>query len=49
MIFLLDAGNTRIKWALADGGQWLDRGALSLAEVGELVTGGCTGGVNGRF
>lgn len=36
MIFLLDAGNTRIKWALADGGQWLDRGALSLAEVGEL-------------
>ena len=36
MIFLLDAGNTRIKWALRDGDQWRDRGALALAEVREL-------------
>ncbi|MBE2258075.1 MAG: type III pantothenate kinase [Candidatus Accumulibacter sp.] len=37
MIVAIDAGNSRIKWALHDGRQWLDRGVLATAEVGRLA------------
>jgi type III pantothenate kinase len=37
MIFCLDSGNTRIKWGLHDGRQWLAQGAVCHAEVGELA------------
>lgn len=33
MILLLDAGNTRLKWALWQQGQWLERGAWSNAAL----------------
>ena len=37
MLLLIDAGNTRIKWALAEvgapAGQWLDSGALAHAQL----------------
>lgn len=41
MRLLVDAGNTRIKWALgdgsgADGGDWLRSGALPVERAGEL-------------
>ena len=37
MILLIDAGNTRIKWALVDGeGTWLSNGALPVAQAGDL-------------
>ncbi|HEU0283096.1 MAG TPA: type III pantothenate kinase, partial [Gallionella sp.] len=41
MKLLIDAGNTRIKWALADGseadgGNWLRSGALPVERAGEL-------------
>ena len=41
MKLLIDAGNTRIKWALADGseadrGNWLRSGALPVGQAGEL-------------
>lgn len=42
MILLVDAGNTRIKWALAEAGAapgtWLDWGALRHAEAGQLAS-----------
>jgi type III pantothenate kinase len=34
--FLIDAGNTRIKWGLRAGDEWLARGALPTADVAEL-------------
>lgn len=35
-LLLIDAGNTRIKWALADGAAWLRSGILSAGQAGEL-------------
>ena len=37
MMIALDAGNTRIKWGVHDGGDWIARGALLTAEVAELA------------
>lgn len=36
MILCLDCGNTRLKWGLNENGQWLERGALPLTEIGML-------------
>lgn len=36
MRLLIDAGNTRIKWALTDGDGWLRSGALPVEQAGEL-------------
>ena len=36
MILCLDSGNTRIKWGVHDGRQWLAQGALAHAEVATL-------------
>jgi type III pantothenate kinase len=36
MIVCLDSGNTRIKWGVHDGGQWLAQGAIAHADVGLL-------------
>jgi len=33
---LIDAGNTRVKWALVDGDSWLRNGALPIQNTGEL-------------
>jgi type III pantothenate kinase len=33
MIVAIDAGNTRIKWGLHDGVQWVDKGILATADV----------------
>lgn len=33
---LLDAGNTRLKWAVAEGSAWLDQGALPYEALPEL-------------
>jgi type III pantothenate kinase len=41
-VLAIDAGNTRIKWALHDGAAWIARGTLSTAEadsVGALWSG----------
>jgi type III pantothenate kinase len=32
MKLLLDLGNTRLKWAMADGGEWIARGAVAWKE-----------------
>jgi len=37
MKLLIDAGNTRIKWALADGSSWLRNGALPVEQASELT------------
>ncbi len=41
MLLLIDAGNTRVKWALADdgaaAGDWIASGALSHAELPQLA------------
>lgn len=36
MIIAIDAGNTRIKWGVHDGGQWVDKGVLSTADAALL-------------
>ena len=36
MIVCLDSGNSRIKWGVHDGKQWLAQGALAHAEVKQL-------------
>ncbi|MFC5299887.1 type III pantothenate kinase [Azospira restricta] len=36
-IVAIDAGNTRIKWGVRDGGQWLANGALPTADAAALV------------
>ena len=36
MMLLIDAGNTRIKWALVQGKDWLRSGILPVAQAGEL-------------
>lgn len=36
MKLLIDAGNTRIKWALVDEGTWLRSGVLPVGQAGEL-------------
>jgi type III pantothenate kinase len=36
-ILCIDAGNTRVKWGLREGGQWLGQGALACAELGGLT------------
>ena len=36
MILLLDAGNTRLKWGLRQGGAWRARGALERERIGDL-------------
>ena len=36
MIVCLDSGNTRIKWGVHDGRQWLAQGAVTHAEVAQL-------------
>lgn len=36
-MLLIDAGNSRIKWALAEGGSWLRQGVLELAEAAALA------------
>ncbi|MEW6131860.1 MAG: type III pantothenate kinase [Pseudomonadota bacterium] len=35
-VLLLDIGNSRVKWALAEGAQWLAEGASTHAESGHL-------------
>lgn len=37
MRLLVDAGNTRIKWALTRGDEWLGSGALPTGRVGEMA------------
>lgn len=37
MILCLDAGNSRLKWGLHDGRDWLDRGALDHADLSVLA------------
>ena len=37
MILLIDAGNTRIKWALMRDGTWLAEGVLAHGEIPELA------------
>ena len=37
MRLLIDAGNTRIKWAVAEGGAWLQSGALPVGQASELA------------
>lgn len=37
MIVCLDSGNTRIKWGVHDGGQWLGQGAVAQADVAQLA------------
>lgn len=37
MIVAIDAGNTRIKWGLHDGADWIARGALPTAEANRLA------------
>jgi type III pantothenate kinase len=37
MKLLIDAGNTRIKWALSDGENWLCRGDIATGQVGRLL------------
>lgn len=32
-LLVIDAGNTRLKWALHDGGGWVKKGAIPVAEV----------------
>ncbi|MDP1652199.1 MAG: type III pantothenate kinase [Rhodocyclaceae bacterium] len=36
-ILCLDAGNTRLKWGLRDGGAWRAQGAFGHAEIGQLA------------
>lgn len=36
-MLLIDVGNSRIKWALAEGAVWLQQGALELADVALLA------------
>jgi type III pantothenate kinase len=36
MKLLIDAGNTRIKWACVNGDEWLRRGAVPVEQAGEL-------------
>ena len=36
MKLLIDAGNTRIKWALVDGDGWVRNGVISVEQAGEL-------------
>lgn len=36
-IVAIDAGNTRIKWGVRDGGEWTARGALATADAGALA------------
>ena len=42
MLLLIDAGNTRVKWALANDdakpGDWIASGAVSHAELPQLAT-----------
>lgn len=37
MKLLIDAGNTRIKWALVDGDDWVRNGLLPVDEAGKLA------------
>ena len=37
MKLLIDAGNTRIKWALTDGSSWLRNGVLPVKQASELT------------
>lgn len=37
MIIAIDAGNTRIKWGIHDGGEWIARGALLTADAAKLA------------
>lgn len=37
MIVCLDSGNSRIKWGVHDGAQWLGQGAISHAEISRLA------------
>lgn len=36
MILCIDCGNSRLKWGLHDGRQWLEHGALPLGEIDRL-------------
>lgn len=38
MILCLDSGNSRIKWALRDGSNWRDHGAVAQGEAAELAS-----------
>ena len=35
-VLAIDAGNSRIKWGVAEDGQWLERGAVATADSGRL-------------
>lgn len=36
-LLLLDAGNTRLKWARVEDGRWHERGASAYDDLGELI------------
>jgi len=36
-VLAIDAGNTRIKWGLYEGGHWRARGVLPTADAPEVV------------
>ena len=36
IVLAIDSGNSRIKWGLADGASWLERGAVATANPGDL-------------
>lgn len=35
-VLCIDSGNTRLKWGLANAGDWLARGSVSHGEIGQL-------------
>ena len=37
MKLLIDAGNSRVKWAVHDGRGWLVQGAVEQAEIASLA------------
>ena len=37
-VLAIDAGNTRVKWALHDGTHWLKSGHIETAKVAQLKT-----------
>ncbi len=37
MILAVDAGNTRLKWGLHDGGSWLEKGWVATADAAQLA------------
>jgi type III pantothenate kinase len=36
-LLAIDSGNSRIKWGVSEGGQWLERGAVATAQAADLA------------